>query len=116
MPQDGGTERGSTAGFGLRDQTRQWATPTSAMWRSEDGSHSPEHSPPLSRQVLRMPTPGAPSSPSGQTSRRRLNPLFVEWLMGWPTGWTACEPLGTEWSRWWLLSRFWLSRLVLAWR
>ena len=22
-----------------------------------------------------------------------LNPEWVEWLMGWPIGWTACEPL-----------------------
>lgn len=26
----------------------------------------------------------------------RLNPEFVEWLMGWPIGWTACEPAETE--------------------
>ena len=32
-----------------------------------------------------------------------LNPEWVEWLMGWPIGWTACEPLATdrfhEWQR-----------------
>jgi len=32
-------------------------------------------------------TPGEPSSPS----RRTLNPRFVEWLMGWPPGWTSYE-------------------------
>jgi hypothetical protein len=26
----------------------------------------------------------------------RLNPEWVEWLMGWPIGWTACEPAETE--------------------
>jgi len=30
------------------------------------------------------------SEESGQ-----LNPTWVEWLMGWPLGWTACEPLET---------------------
>ena len=25
-----------------------------------------------------------------------LNPTWVEWLMGWPAGWTACEPVATE--------------------
>jgi hypothetical protein len=30
---------------------------------------------------------GLPSSPQP----RDLNPLFVEWLMGWPEGWT--DPL-----------------------
>lgn len=28
--------------------------------------------------------------------RRSLNPWFVEFLLGWPLGWTACEPLATE--------------------
>ena len=57
-------------------------------------------------------TTGAPSSASGQTSRRpsalpksgnlesvsrllqrRLNPRFVSWLMGWEPEWTSLEPL-----------------------
>lgn len=34
-------------------------------------------------------TPAGPtSSESAPTSRRRLNPRFVEWLMGFPPGWT----------------------------
>jgi hypothetical protein len=41
-----------------------------------------------SRPVPATETPGPPSWPSGQTSRRRLNPRFVEWLMGWPERWT----------------------------
>lgn len=36
---------------------------------------------------------GAPSSPSDRT----LNPRFVEWLMGWPIGWTDCDSQVTEW-------------------
>ena len=34
----------------------------------------------------------------------RLNPEWVEWLMGWPMGWTELRPLEMdrfhEWSRW----------------
>ena len=26
----------------------------------------------------------------------KLNPEWVEWLMGWPIGWTDCEPVETE--------------------
>ena len=33
----------------------------------------------------------APDGPTSSPERRSLNPLFVEWLMGWPTGWTASE-------------------------
>jgi DNA (cytosine-5)-methyltransferase 1 len=29
------------------------------------------------------------------TGRPKLNPLFVEWLMGWPIGWTSLAPLGS---------------------
>jgi hypothetical protein len=34
----------------------------------------------------------------------RLNPQWVEWLMGWPVGWTDLKPLETakfqEWLNW----------------
>lgn len=32
----------------------------------------------------------------------RLNPPWVEWLMGWPIGWTALEPLETGRFQQWL--------------
>ncbi len=34
-----------------------------------------------------------------------LNPDFVEWLMGWPIGWTASLPLATDRFRQWLPQR-----------
>ena len=30
-----------------------------------------------------------------------LSPEFVEFVMGWPMGWTAIEPLGTDKFRQW---------------
>lgn len=61
----------------------------------------------LKRFGLSSPQDQKPGE-SGQTSspeRRSLNPLFVEWLMGWPPGWTllAWTDLGcsaTELSHW----------------
>lgn len=41
-----------------------------------------------------------------------LNPAFVEWLMGWPTGWTAFACSETELSRFKLRMRFALSQLT----
>jgi hypothetical protein len=58
------------------------------------------------------PKPGQQSSQSGQTSRRRLNPAFVEWLMAVPLGWTDFAPLGTEWSRYKRQLRSAYSRIV----
>ena len=45
----------------------------------------------------------APSngSPTQQTPPMRLNPEWVEWLMGWPLGWTDLKPLATDRFREW---------------
>jgi len=48
----------------------------------------------------------------GRTSRMgleahvggKLNPTWVEWLMGWPTGWTDLKPLAMDKYRQWQLS------------
>jgi hypothetical protein len=74
-----------------------WMTPTAR--NHKDGATSLANTPVnglLGRQVLTMP-------PAGRTTcdaRRTLNPLFVEALMGWPSGWTDFGSVATEWSRW----------------
>jgi hypothetical protein len=69
----------------LANQVDQWPTPRC-------GAHgTPGHG-------LRHPTienAGVQSLPNTQSSRRRLNALFVEWLMGFPPGWTDFVPLET---------------------
>lgn len=50
-------------------------------------------------QPLPAPTnisAGPTFSPTIPSSRRQLNPRFVEWLMGWPIEWTACASAATE--------------------
>lgn len=49
--------------------------------------------------ISSLPNPGAlphslaqPSEKLPRLLRRRLNPFFVEFLMGWPPGWTLPEP------------------------
>ena len=37
----------------------------------------------------------------GEGKNGRLNPTWVEWLMGWPIGWTALQPLETDKFREW---------------
>ena len=46
--------------------------------------------------------------------KRRLNPGFVEWLMGWPAGHALCDCSGMEFARWQRRMRFALSQLPTA--
>lgn len=84
-----------------------------------------------SHPALQSSTCGPECSPG----HRRLSPPFVEYLMGWPIGWTTHETSGfsdasgahyaptdsalaeTEYTRWLRLSRSWLSQIAPAgWR
>ncbi len=47
-------------------------------------------------------------------SRRRLNPLFVGWLMGWPIGHALCACSATEFTLWQRHMRGALSQLPMA--
>ena len=62
-----------------------------------DGDTSSQRGPD-SRPLYQTPRVG-PHGPPGQGARhggqpkgKRLNPAFVEWLMGWPLGWATAEP------------------------
>lgn len=41
------------------------------------------------RIARRMASLGLPETQ--RTKRSALNPMWLEWLMGWPIGWTACD-------------------------
>ena len=87
---------------------RLWMTPTARDHK--DGATSLANTPVnglLGRQVLVTPTAGAPSCDTPRT----LNPLFVEALMGWPTGWTGFASVATAWSPWLRRMRLELWRL-----
>ena len=47
-------------------------------------------------------------------ARRRLNPLFVGWLMGWPIGHALCACSATEFTLWQQRMRGALSQLPMA--
>ncbi len=70
-----------------------WATPVASPNTNRTTKHSPTHGNThgvtlagqachFSHPDLTTSTAGEPSLPSIPNSRRRLNPLFVEWLMG----------------------------------
>jgi len=79
---DYATERGAT-------KSNTYATPQARDFRtgSTDRWENPERSRNLNDQV------------GGQ-----LNPTWVEWLMGWPLGWTDLKPLETDKFREWCRS------------
>jgi hypothetical protein len=78
-------------------------TPTAADSR---GSGAAGYSTASGRHAGVTPTDALVAA--GGDSKKRLNPAFVEWMMGWPIGWTDCERAATE------SFRSWLQRLSCA--
>lgn len=125
-------------GVPLAVQTAAWATPTVKGNHNRAGI-SPKAGDGLATQAARLfettsaspppapetPMDGSPCSTVDPISPRRLNPLFVEWLMGWPEGWTSlalarstrcasidCGCSETAFIRWRRHMRFALSHLA----
>lgn len=82
----------------------QWGTPSSREWKGAYTEEALTRKDGKSRMGLlgnqavyshlgpESESDGGPSSESAPSSRRQLNPLFVEWLMGLPENWTSAEP------------------------
>ena len=96
----------------LKGQAKAWGTPMVADCGEKVTPNSLQ--PGLILQAYQFGRPGHKMPKGGEahraTSGPRLNPMFVEWLMGWPLGWTDYAPVGTEWSCWLRLMRSELSR------
>lgn len=97
--------RGKTANgkrqVGLESETRHWATPMSSENSNRTTKSAPSHGNghgmvlagqaadfSTSLRPVRSMIDGRELSPTDRTLRRRLNPAFACWLMGWPTWWT----------------------------
>lgn len=102
---------------------KTWPTPTKQDGENDGGpSQFNRNTPPLNAVVKTWPTPKRPTGggmmerttdgggirkledaisqdvgyPTGQ-----LNPDWVEWLMGWPIGWSSLEPMAElKWLGW----------------
>lgn len=110
-------------GVPLAAQAAQWSTPSVAdVTGGRMARSGPRNNEPLMNgQAAALSSRLVPMTyPVGETSshpRRSLNPLFVEWLMGWPPGWTlaAWTDFGssaTALSRWKQRMRSALSQLT----
>jgi DNA (cytosine-5)-methyltransferase 1 len=113
--------RGFRKGISLHHEVAHWPTPAA---RDHKGANSTEHVETngtgrchldqLPNFVEHCFSPQDQATHAGQQSsetRRVLNPQFVEWLMGWPIGWTVSEPVETGLCHWLQLSRGALSML-----
>ena len=102
-------------------ESGSWPTPRASEANGGDYQYDRgDHSKPrdtLKGMVKRFPSPAARDWKSGAGRKEnghvpqlpevlggQLNPDWVEWLMGWPIGWTACEPLEMgryqQWPLW----------------
>jgi hypothetical protein len=107
------------SGDGIATYVRRWPTPTKADGEGGPGRSSKRKGGDnLRTAVKRWPTPtvqdsknnGAPSQMVRNTKPLNaevggpLNPTWVEWLMGWPLGWTDCAASATDKFQQWLHS------------
>lgn len=83
----------------LQDAGAKWPTPAARDYRHPNAKSYQECGGGLKGEQL-------PNAVGGQ-----LNPTWVEWLLGLPTGWTACGPSEMEWCLWWWRMRSALSAL-----
>jgi len=93
----------ATSGDGLAtaawkaEKERTWPTPTVAMAKGSSGGALTRKTG-KSRENDRLDY-----AVEGDAKNGRLNPTWIEWLMGWPLGWTELKPLETgrfhEWLR-----------------
>ena len=85
----------------LNSAAANWPTPAARDWESGEVSEETlnRNARPLSEIASHFSLPAPPTSTHGgkspSTSTRRLNPDFVDWLMGLPPGWTDYGRLET---------------------
>ena len=82
----------------MLEQKQSFPTPTVSDRFNANPGHDNE------RGYLRMEV--HPQSAKSMTASElnqtngQLNPDWVEWLMGWPIGWTKTEPIELDWRNW----------------
>lgn len=93
-------------------EREKWPTPQSRDYKGSSGRSLKGMECDLPTMVKRMPTPNARDWKDGKTAGNRkspglgvvahqlepqtggqLNPTWIEWLMGWPLGWSELKPL-----------------------
>ena len=103
-PNTTGLDGGSNSRKALKKKMEQWPTPCLPGNGGTNGKTK------LKKMLAQYPTPTCHNAKEGdypaEHSRKtpslathaggKLNPMWVEWLMGWPLGWTDLKPLETD--------------------
>ena len=91
------------SGDGLATAVKMYPTATATATATMHKGWSPGHKRADTNDRLDYLIEREAFSHGQQTQQMRLNPLWVEWLMGWPLGHTDLQPLGMdkylEWRR-----------------
>jgi hypothetical protein len=123
--------RGSKGDVPLPGQAANWASPLAqnhkgsgtAVYRPDNGKLRDDILSFQAEQLFVPPSSPAPATAAGSTcstaspnsnqpsAKRKLNPIFVEALMRWPTGLSGFARQETAWTQWWQLQRSYLSAL-----
>ncbi len=95
------TKSNGLMGPNIREQAAAWPTPDANLYKGavseasiirKDGKSRMDRLDCKAIHGFSLPAPAVPNglelSETSATSRRRLNPAFVCWLMGWPWFWT----------------------------
>ena len=82
----------ATSGDGIATAVTQRTYPTATAYKG----WSPNHNRADTDDRLDYTVERESFSPGQQTPPMRLNPAWVEWLMGWPIGHTELKPLETD--------------------
>jgi DNA (cytosine-5)-methyltransferase 1 len=88
------------SGDGLATAVKLWSTPQASDNRDRGNLSNPS----IQRRIALGKQVNLSMAVKDQPSGGALNPTWVEWLMGWPLGWTDCAASATDRFRQWLLS------------
>ncbi len=95
-------DRTDKAHSSLTAQIKAWPTPVARDWKDSPGMNErPNGQVSLPKMAFQSGHQHREDMSNGDMSQMRLNPLFTEWLMGWPIGWTDFAPVETAWCHWW---------------
>jgi len=89
-PNTTGLDGGSNSRKALKKRMENWPTPNA--WDGKRGPRSAENLATKKHQIS-LVTAVKHSETTDHQIGGQLNPAWVEWLMGWPIGWTDLKPL-----------------------